>query len=72
MPDAPDHHWLLTKVVLSFRTYGACRKDYMVDLKVYDVHVDGRSFRVSLKDEQTPKERNFTITNEDSPFNLFM
>lgn len=66
---APDQHWLLTKVVLSFGIYGACRKDDLVNLKVPDVHDSGKSLTVFLKDGKSPKERSFIITNEDSPFN---
>lgn len=41
----------------------------MVNLKVPDVHDSGKFQTVFLKGGKAPKEKSFTITNEDSPFN---
>lgn len=69
MCEARDQQWLLTNVGLSFGIYRACRKDDLINLKVSDVHDSGKFLTVFLKGGKTPKERSFTITNEDSPFN---
>lgn len=66
--EAPDEKWLLTKIILIFGIFGACRRDDLIRLTLEDVEDNGRFLVVFLRDGKTHKSRSFTITKEGCPF----
>lgn len=66
--EAPDEKWLLTKIILIFGIFGACRRDDLTRLTLEDVEDNGRFLVVFLRDGKNHKSRSFTITKEKCPF----
>lgn len=66
--EAPDEQWLLTKVLLIFGIFGACRRDDLTRLTTNDVEDNGRFLIVFLRDGKTHTTRSFTIINEGCSF----
>lgn len=66
--EAPDEKWLLTKVILTFGIFGACRRDDLIRLTLEDVEDNGRFLVVFLRDGKNHKSRSFTVTKEGCPF----
>lgn len=68
MVKAPDSVWLLSKVILTFGIFGACRRDDLLHLRVTDVKDCGNFFTVFVRDGKTPLSRSFTITNDECSY----
>ncbi|XP_031337109.1 uncharacterized protein LOC116166313 [Photinus pyralis] len=66
--EAADVKWLLTKVILVFGIFGACRRDDLIRLTIDDVEDNGRFLVVFLRDGKTHRSRSFTITEEGCSF----
>jgi integrase len=68
MTKASDGKWLLDKVILSLGIFGACRRDDILNLNKNDVNDNGSYFTVKIRDDKTHKNRFFTISDDDCPF----
>lgn len=53
MANAPDKEWLLNKVIIVFKVFGACRRDNLSNLRIDDVKDNGSCYKVFLKDGET-------------------
>lgn len=62
--EAPDHHHLLTKVVLIFGIMGGCRRKELHDLKVDHVKDVDSLLLVNITNTNTKTFRSFTITGK--------
>lgn len=68
MVKAPDNLWLLDKVILIMGIFGACRRDDILNIKLNDVKDNGSYFTFFIRDDKSHKKRNFTITDDECPF----
>lgn len=64
--EAPDDQFLLSKVVLIFGLYGACRRDELLKLTVDDVEDHKKYMLVSLQQTKTYTPRSFVIPDTAS------
>lgn len=66
--EAPDQTFLLSKVILIFGIFGACRRDDLAQLTVKDIEDNDKFLLVHLRDGKTHKSRSFTIIDDGVPF----